>query len=169
MAKDQKVSKDTYLVEPAWGYTIFSETSADVVNSGSFPKMLRPAHIYLKELWACVHVVETILQSHRNVHILLGVDNTAVVGAVRARYSSNTHGLELIKRLHQLLLARESTLDVVPLRSEDNAADAPSRGLPMNAEVRARCMSVITRFQEGKNSSRGTIRKASNLQWEVTT
>ena len=150
LSKNKADPPGTFLKAPAWGYVVMREGAADTIRSGSFPKDLRTSHIYLKELWTCVHTVEEICSTSRNVRIELGVDNTAVVGAVRGRYSSNRFGNELIKRLHHALRKSECTLDIVPLRSEDNPADAPSRGQQLRPAVREVCLDVMRKYVEGK-------------------
>ena len=53
-------------------------------------------HIFLKEFYAVVRAVETLTAKHRGKLIVLAVDNTAVIGALRAMYSSNKHACGII-------------------------------------------------------------------------
>ena len=62
---------------------------------------LQPMHIFLKEFYAVVRAVETLTAKHRGKLIVLAVDNTAVIGALRAMYSSNKHACDYIKRIDE--------------------------------------------------------------------
>lgn len=140
---------DDFLVEPAWGHIIMNEGTPDDVRGGSFPPELKSAHIYIKELWAAVRCVEYVCGRNKNAAIMLGIDNTAVIGAIRGRYSCNNHANELIQRLDTLLRSSQCTLEVVPLRSADNPADAPSRGKSPDKALRDKCLEIFKRFSKG--------------------
>ncbi len=80
---------------------------------------------------------------------MIAVDNTAAIGAINARYSGNTMANEFIRRIEQALTTNSCTLDIVPVTSRDNAADAASRGRATDKVVSERCMRVMLRHEEG--------------------
>ena len=137
-------------IEPGWGFLLLNEELPDEVCAGTFPPELVQSHIYLKEMWSAVRCVEHICSRAPRARIVLGIDNTAVVGALRGRYSSNQHANEMIQRLDRVLAASSSVLEVVPLRSEDNPADGPSRKKPVVPRVRNACLHIFQKFMEGK-------------------
>ena len=97
------------------------------------------AHIFLKEYLAATLTVERLCQTHNRKSIMLCVDNTAVVHSLRAWYSSNRNGCEYIQRIRTALQSGQNQLTVIPVISEDNAADASSRGQPIDSAVVKRC------------------------------
>ena len=132
-----------------WGFIIMNEIVPDIVRLGGFPADLKEAHIYIKEMYACCRAVEHTCTIARNAKIEIGIDNTAVVGALRGRYSSNQIANDFIKRIDVALRQADCTLEVIPLRSEDNPADAPSRGKFVDVEVRNICLAVFDKFAKG--------------------
>ena len=100
-------------------------------------------------MYACERAVNFICSNKKNTHILLGVDNTAVVGAVRARCSANHHANELIRRMEEALTSSGCTLEIVPLRSEDNPADAASRNEQLQPALVRQCDEIMEKHCRG--------------------
>jgi hypothetical protein len=65
----------------------------------------------------------------RNCHIKAYSDNAGVVGAWKNRSSTNVAQNEVLGRILRILISRQCFLTLEYIRSEDNPADAPSRGL----------------------------------------
>ena len=110
---------------------------------------LQPMHIFLKEFYAVVRAVETLTAKHRGKLIVLAVDNTAVIGALRAMYSSNKHACDYIKRIDEQLLKTGSQLRIVPVQSLDNAADCSSRNKRVSATVAEKCLAIMKNHEYG--------------------
>jgi hypothetical protein len=107
------------------------------------------AHIFLKEFHAATRAVELLAASNPGCRILLAVDNTAVCGAMKVRYSSNREGCKYLSRIETSLDKHGCILEIVPVRSADNGADAPSRDKPLDLEVAAKCRLVMEENQRG--------------------
>jgi len=65
----------------------------------------------------------------RNHHIKAYSDNSGVVGAWKNRSSTNAAQNEVLGRILRILISRRCFLTLEYIRSEDNPADAPSRGV----------------------------------------
>ena len=135
-----------------WGYTIWKEDLSYTDKRGDFTAevSLQAAHIFIKEMVAATIAIESICRTHSQCRILLGVDNTAAVGAIRARYSPNRNANELIKRAVVALENSGCSLDIVPLRSEDNVADDASRGLATRRCMIESCNNIFTKYLLGQ-------------------
>lgn len=150
-------------VTRGWGYVIWDDE--DIIterntHSGSFNSRVSTSHIYVKEMLAATFCVESICKEKANCRILLCVDNTAAVGSIRAMYSSNVHANGLIVRLYDALNASGNVLEIVSVRSSDNAADPASRALPNNNFVTKKCLDVIQLHEEGYGKSKETNQNA---------
>ena len=142
-----------------WGFVVWDKTKMTTVFSHVFPaKKWENTHIYIREMYACKEAIEHICTKNKSVHILLGVDNSAVVGAVRARYSSNHHANEMIQRIEEILTTSGCTLEIVPLRSEDNPADGPSRSKAVDYAAITKCDGIMDRFCRGLGRTEKTVR-----------
>jgi hypothetical protein len=126
------------------------------------PKMIS-SHIYIKEFFAACLAVEELCRRYQHTKIYLGVDNTAVSAGLRCGYSTNKIGNEFIARVEAALLSSQNCLEIVALRSDDNAADCPSRNKPLDANVCSRCRSIIEDWLTGKG--RTAVGEDDGLQW----
>ena len=120
-------------------FTISERVPASIVSS----------HIFVKEMYAAMRVIRKMLLNRRGIHICLAIDNTAVVHAIHNRYRSNDNANEMLLRMHNLLVSKNSSITAVPVISVDNAADAPSRGNVPSELVDQRCYQVISAFLAG--------------------
>ena len=116
------------------------------------------AHIYIKELLAALWRIEELiakLASQIGIPgaILLLIDNTAAMYALRRWYSSNYNAQEIIKRIHKLVGELGINLVVERVSSEHNPSDEPSRG-----------------FYPQQNKKDSVLKKlnkdSSTLQWQ---
>lgn len=114
---------------------------------------LAEAHIFLKEYLAAALTIEKITRLSQKARILLAVDNTALVHSLRARYSSNAHANEFIKRIVGALETSNCDLEIVAVASADNAADAASRNEPFSEKVFSRCHGQIVNHEIGRGLS----------------
>lgn len=107
-----------------WGYVILHEGSYE-----SFPYEWTAAearmHIFLKELLAAIRCIQATIRGPSIIRI--GIDNTAAAHAIRNMYSSNSAANVFLRDLRESLLQSNSIVEVVSLRSKENAADGPSR------------------------------------------
>jgi hypothetical protein len=108
------------------------------VWSNGFPRGLDSAIIFLKELAGAVWYVQSCIRRFKwkNVHILLGVDNSAAYYSIVNMYSSNKVACEWLCRLDQALVSSGCTLEPFLVISQDNPADTPSRGMLWAEAVR---------------------------------
>lgn len=106
-----------------WAWVIVTK-EGEVLRSSSqllFPPMLKDAHIYLKELYAVVHGIKEAQRLFPTMMKAVVVcDNTAVVGTVKRRYSTNMIGMSLVSEI-------AVDVDMISIPSAYNVADAPSR------------------------------------------
>ena len=110
---------------------------------------MQGAIIFLKELYAVTTLIEHLCKTSPQTALVIAVDNTAAIGAINARHSGNSMANEFIRRIDQALTANSCTLDIVPVTSRDNAADAASRGRANDKVVSDRCMRVMLRHEVG--------------------
>jgi hypothetical protein len=90
-----------------------------------------PRDIGYAEFVALHILIFIFFSSHkiRNHHIKAYSDNSGVVGAWKNRSSTNASQNEVLGRILRILIARQCFLTVEYIPSEDNPADAPSRGV----------------------------------------
>lgn len=133
-----------------WGYVIWSDsTLMEAPRNGSFGESQKTMHIYLREMLAATLCVEQLATTTENTRILLGIDNTAVVWALRAMYSSNIQANEMLRRVARALDRAGNLIEVVPLRSVDNPADAPSRDLDFSYDILKNCNAIMDQHELG--------------------
>jgi hypothetical protein len=65
----------------------------------------------------------------RNHHIKVHSDNAGVVGAWKKRSSKNPQQNEILGQILRILISRQCFMTLEYVRSEDNPADGPSRGI----------------------------------------
>ncbi len=103
-------------------------------------------HIFLKELVAAKDPVLRVMTKYgKNCHIRLGVDNSATYHALWRMYSANEAAIPHIIELRNALRTHNCLLTVILLRSEQNAADAASRGRLSTDTERLTCLSALCR------------------------
>ena len=117
------------------GWVLFSKTGNIIpgeTRSVTWHADFVKAHIFLKELMAGVLTVEHIVKQYPSVQkIQLAVDNTAAAFCLRRMYSNNHNAVELLTRLDKLI-TEKVLLKIVTVRGVDNAADCPSRRVPLD-------------------------------------
>jgi hypothetical protein len=139
------------------GGSVFFASDGSVIDSltRSMPwdtRMLA-SHIFVKELLAAVRTCEQALASYPNCGtIVIAVDNTAAIGALRKGFSSSSVAMELINRLHGALRRPDGiiTLVVVGVRGHDNIADCPSRAVALEERRRVATFAEITSYLAGR-------------------
>lgn len=126
-----------------WGVEIITLNGSSIWSSGYQPwpecrpktgqpfEPCRADHIFLKEMFAAAKGLEICDQKIGCKGIHLVIDNTAVAGAVRRGYSTNTLGNEMLERISRCSHRKRLVHSVT---SEDNAADSASRNLPLDAK-----------------------------------
>ena len=90
--------------------------------------------------------VETILWAtaiNPDVRVQIIVDNTAVAGALRRMYTSNSVAMDMILKL-------ENAPHVITVPSKLNVADAPSRDEEIDLLVANECFKAFAADREGK-------------------
>jgi hypothetical protein len=92
-------------------------------------KAMIDTHIFLKEYLTATLTIQKLCEQHQQSHLVLCIDNTAVIHSLRALYSSNTNACGYNRRICAVLTRSENRLEIVPVVSNDNAADATSRNL----------------------------------------
>jgi hypothetical protein len=112
-----------------WGFVIL-EAGTVLFDSGRllFPTSLTDDHIFIKELHAAIQGIRHVAISSPDVEqVVVVVDNTAVAGVLRRRYSTNTKANLMLKDL-------QMRIRIVTVPSEANVADSPSRGSPIDSK-----------------------------------
>ena len=142
--------------DSGYGAVVWKEGKPTVLLEDIWRKKMESAHIYLKEFFAATRTIEEICKETSNVRIMLCIDNTAVASGIRTMYAGNHDASEFLQRIRRALDASKNIVDVVSVQSEDNAADAPSRGLPLDE---ACCLRAVECIQDqllggGKASKR---------------
>jgi hypothetical protein len=117
-------------------------------------------HIYCKEVIAACWYIQRIARSNPNCTIVVGVDNSAAVFALRKMYSINLLVCKHLETTHECLQSFKCNLRVVSVRSKQNFADVPSRPDfkwdPSEIQrLQETCFQVL---QDEMNGSRQTIR-----------
>ena len=112
-------------------------------------------------MFAAVQCIDFLCCHRRHTRILIAIDNTAVVGALRARYSYKAAN-EFITRIQKTLTTSDNVLEVVGVRSADNAADAPSREKELDASAVARCLAIIDAHDVGLDRCSGNVEMKSS-------
>lgn len=124
-----------------WGYVIYESTDDQkpdttkpvTCDGGQWKRVsgMAERHIFFKEFVAAKKCIQRILNdtaaTEGSFEIVLGIDNTAVAHVLRNFYTSTEFIAQDLKDLCYQLKERKVILTIVNLRSEDNAADAPSR------------------------------------------
>lgn len=146
---DVPLTETAYLATDAcddgWGFVIIGLDGQLLHKSEqqSFPKELRDKHIYLKELYAVVQGVRLTSEHIPTAQKIIAVcDNTAVVGSIRRMYSCNLLAMKYIGEI-------KLQVHMVSVASDDNVADAPSRGLPFRPAHLLRTYEAIKLDERG--------------------
>ncbi len=143
--------------DTGYAYVIFDDQGA-VINQPKqkfFPPDVAGDHIFVKELLAAIEGIcacQTLFPDVTHVHII--TDNTAVAGVLKRMYSTNFKALGMLGRI-------TARLRVATVASEDNAADAPSRGLAMIQTLTDRTFSAFSADDAGRRI--GTARRHPNV------
>jgi hypothetical protein len=113
----------------AWNADRIIEIDLSFATQQCFPDDMKPAHIFIKEMYAAMRLIQRVCEAQPRSAIMLGVDNTAVVFALTNRYSGNGQANEMIQRVETSLSSAACELIVFPITSEENPADPASRGV----------------------------------------
>ena len=100
-------------------------------SAGPWWSPILTAHIFAKELCVATMAIEAICERFRNTRIILGEDNTAVVHVLTKCYSTTDVGLDYVRRVVVALDSSNNDLVVIPVPSESNPADPPTRLRPL--------------------------------------
>lgn len=134
-----------------WGYVIFDDEwgiPPDGQYGEIWEESLRSCHIFIKELIAAKRTVIRCMQRASGpIHLILGVDNSAAAQVLRNKYSSNDFVIPHIRELCSEMEKSQCTLQVINLRSKDNASDGPSRGRRATEDEMRRCSIEMARSQ----------------------
>lgn len=109
-----------------WGYIRTDPLMNPVLqdhHARPFPKSLEGSHIFFLELYAAIQGI-TVFPKGSCVRVV--VDNSAVAGALKRGWSTNTKAREMMRPLFKA----GYELIVVLIPSDANIADPASRGLP---------------------------------------
>lgn len=110
--------------DKGWAALVLSSEGKVIHCTGmkEFPSDMKDDHIYLKELYACLEGIRLAQLSMPGCDgVVVVVDNTAVAGTLRRRYSSN-------HKANSMLANLTCKVHVITVPSDANAADDPSRG-----------------------------------------
>jgi hypothetical protein len=118
----------------SWGIGIVINSLWDAFkfHEGWNTSVLTPRDIGWGEFAAVELVVYFVLKYYdlHNTHLLIHTDNQGVVGAWANRSSRNPASNDVLSRILSSLLARRCWLSLTYIKSADNPADRPSRGIP---------------------------------------
>ena len=106
--------------------------------------------IFVKELVVATMTIERICHKFPGSRILLLEDNTAAAAVLRKLASSALVGTGLALRVDRALTSSGCSLDIVPVTSQQNPADSPSRNRPLDP-VRVEMMwNIVAAHLEGR-------------------
>ncbi len=131
--------------DTGYAYVLY-DAQGGVINQPKqlvFPDDIADDHIFVKELHAAIEGIcacQSLFPDVTHVHVI--TDNTAVAGVLKRMYSTNFKGLGMLGRIR-------ARLRVATIASEDNAADAPSRGFAMNQVLTDRTFSAFAADDAG--------------------
>jgi hypothetical protein len=133
----------------SWGYVVY--TDSGVIERGfqwSNSDFL-DEHIFLKELIAACRTITHCINMNqgRPTEVRIGIDNSAAGHAIRHMHSSNVHAEVQLKKLWKTLTESKSTVHTITLLSEQNAADAASRGRRASDEQLRNCARILAKAQ----------------------
>lgn len=147
----------------AYGFIVFSNkecTEVHTVVSKKWNTRIRRGHIYTKEFLAATLCIEKICKDCSvPTKIRLGVDNTAVVGAIQRMYSSTKVGKEMLLRIRKVVHDKGHSLEVIHILGEDNPADEPSRLKPLSLEKMANFGRLLVLATDGLHHLRRSSRR----------
>jgi hypothetical protein len=113
-------------------------------GSSVFPIPCISDDIYLLELWTAVsYITKTLKNYTESIHIIILVDNRAVVRALQRFYSVSRIGCRWLETLFLLLKNRRASLQVIPIASAENGSDGPSRGKDIDVEQLKRTIKIF--------------------------
>jgi hypothetical protein len=105
---------------------------------------LATMHIFVKEtIAACWSIQAALSRYHGPLTIHIGIDNSAALASIKHLYSSNRTVVPFLLKIHELLKNRRSVVLPYGLRSEDNAADEPSRDKKVSKSKFDWCLQVL--------------------------
>jgi hypothetical protein len=149
----ESITAATDSSDELWGALVWSPERCLLPEMNVFarpwPRKMRRAHIFVKELTAAVIIVEQICQRYTNVEIVLIIDNTAAAAVLRRMASSTSVGMELACRADAALAQANNTLKVVEITSKANPSDEPSRGTPLDVSKFATMWRLIESSRRG--------------------
>lgn len=125
-------------------------------HGADFSTVLSAQHIFIKEMYAAVWTLKFAADQYgSNTHYTLVVDNSAVACVLRRGYSSSSYANNLLSEIPRFMWER---LTVITVKSADNPADVPSRGIVPTQkkflkrwyEVIDRCITNIECFLSGR-------------------
>jgi hypothetical protein len=116
----------------AWGVVmprqhLAPELRQPVVTSGLWAPTLQGANINILEATAALHALRSLQQHLVGRHVLLFVDNTAILRALSAGTSKSPALMDVVRQVWAWLEQHDVTLSLRYVRSLDNPADEPSR------------------------------------------
>ena len=136
-----------------WGYNILTHDGHSLTWSDIgfvWNVDLQPQHIYVKECIAAIWTIQRLIEE-RPVRFVIGIDNSAAAAALRRLYSPNGIVASHLSSLATQLERTNSTIQVVGVRSADNASDPASRGGQFSATLAHTCWEILSRAQAGQN------------------
>ena len=141
-----------------WGLCVFNVEEYSDLNTWTIAEEVpftwtdsaSKYHIFVKEALSAVWTIKRILRKQGQYHhVVLGVDNTAAAAAIRNGYSSNAMVNDYVADLYRELEEKKATIEIVNLRSADNASDSASRGTLCDKERRDRCFKAMSDGRRG--------------------
>jgi len=122
----------------AWGFVVLRgpsdcpmvSLSEDGSPGVSFPKTLKGARIFIKEMYAALKLITHVAalnSCHHLIELTLLMDNTAAMHCIRNWFSKNEAGNRLLKRIYEIAKGANIIIKVIWIGTDENPADEPSR------------------------------------------
>jgi hypothetical protein len=84
-----------------------------------------------------------------HTRVVIAVDNSAAAQVLRNLFSTNTFTMKEVQALNSFLKIQNASVEVINVRSKDNAADEPSRGKDTDVTKRNATISCIKLGRQG--------------------
>jgi hypothetical protein len=139
-----------------WGFIIFDKKSGnDYTESGVYRDKDLDWHIFVKEFLTAKLAIEKAVvrakmsRPDNHTRVVIAVDNSAAAQVLRNLFSTNTFTMKEVQALNSFLKIQNASVEVINVRSKDNAADEPSRGKDTDVTKRNATISCIKLGRQG--------------------
>ena len=145
-----------------WGFVIMTTNGMVIVNSGlqSFPPGWEERHIFVKEMYAACEGFKALRGLQLTGRYCIVTDNTATAWALRRGYSANIEAMKLMDASGIC----GSSIEVITVISQDNVADSPSRGAPLEETRINATTAAVNEYRRGRVTASVPILRGTRIE-----